>query len=137
MALVEINKNPGKKELIVFGVGLPILAGLIGWRRWSAGAPLTAEIIWGIGAALTLAFAVVPPLRKRIYIGWMYLVFPIGWVVSHLILGGIYFIVFTPMSVMLKIAGKDPMNRKLDKSAKSYWVLREGPRDKASYFRQS
>lgn len=136
MALLAINKNPGKKELLVFGLGLPVLFGLIGGHRWWNGSPVAAQVIWAIGGVLTLAFALVPPARRHIYIGWMYAVFPIAFVVSHVILGAVYFLALTPISLILRVAGKDPMNRSFDRAAKSYWIARETTRPKASYFRQ-
>lgn len=136
MALLAINKNPGKKELLVFGLGLPILFGLIGWHRWANGSQLTAQVVWAIGGALTLAFALVPAARARIYVGWMYAVFPIAFVVSHVILGVVYFLVVTPVALLLRVVGKDPMQRTFDRSAKTYWIPREASRPKASYFRQ-
>src|SRR5262245_657610 len=137
MAVMVINKNPRKKDLLVFGIGLPILAGIIGWHRWANGSETLAQIIWAVGGVLALVFAVVPPARKPIYIGWMHVVFPIGWVVSHVILGAVYFLVFAPVALIMKAVGKDPMNRRFDKEAKSYWIVRDAVRDKASYFRQS
>lgn len=47
-----------------------------------------------------------------------------------------YFMLVTPLGLALKALGKDPMNRRIDKRAKSYWVARRGARPKASYFRQ-
>lgn len=136
MALLAINKNPSKKELLVFGLGLPILAGLLGWHRWSAGSQTAAQVIWAVGGLLALVFAVAPPARRGIYVGWMYAVFPIAFVVSHVILGAVYFFVLTPLSFLLRMFGTDPMKRKFDKSAKSYWIEREGATVKANYFRQ-
>jgi hypothetical protein len=135
--VIVINRNPSRRDLVVFGIGLPILAALLGWHRWSAGSPVAAETIWAVGALVSLAFALVPPARRWIYIGWMYAVFPIGWVVSHAILAVVFFGVFAPIGVLLRLFGGDPMNRALDKSATTYWISREGQREPASYFRQS
>jgi hypothetical protein len=135
--LIPINRNPSRRDLVVFGIGLPILFGLLGWHRWSAGSHTAAQVLWGVGGALSLAFAAVPPLRRAIYVGWMLAVWPIGFVVSHVILAVIFFGVFTPVGVLLRLFGRDPMTRAFDKSAATYWIPREGSREAESYFRQS
>ncbi len=137
MALVAINKHPTRKELTVFGLGLPIVLGLLGWQRWLHGSVDVAWAIWALGGILTITFALVPKARKKIYVGWMYAVFPIAFVVSHLVLAAVYFLVLTPVSLLLRVRGKDPMNRSFDPEAPTYWIPRDGrKRPKSSYFRQ-
>ena len=50
----------------------------------------------------------------------MFAVFPIGWVVSHLLLGVVYFLVLTPIGLTLRALGRDPLERRFDQSASSY-----------------
>ena len=49
----------------------------------------------------------------------------IGGVISKIIMFALYFGVFTPYSIFLKIIGKDLLNKKIDKSRESYWTERE------------
>jgi hypothetical protein len=135
--VTPINRNPSRRDLVVFGIGLPILFGLLGWHRWSVGSTTAAQVLWGVGGVLSLAFAAVPPLRRTLYVGWMLAVWPIGFVVSHVILAVIFFGVFAPVGVLLRLFGRDPMTRAFDKSSTTYWIPREGPREAESYFRQS
>jgi hypothetical protein len=134
--VIEINRNPSRRDLVVFGVGLPLLAGLLGAHRWWAGSHTAATAIWMAGGVVALAFALVPPLRRRIYVAWMYGVFPVGWVVSHVILAVVFYAVFAPTGVLLRLFGKDPMSRAFERPRASYWIPREGTREQASYFRQ-
>lgn len=46
----------------------------------------------------------------------------LGKVVSPMILGVLFFVIFTPMAVILKICRKDVLDLKIEKSKKSYWV---------------
>ena len=44
----------------------------------------------------------------------------INWVMTRIILGLVFFTLFTLISIVLKILKKDPMNRSIDKNASSY-----------------
>jgi hypothetical protein len=70
-------------------------------------------------------------------VGWMALAYPIGWVVSHVLLAATYFLVFTPIGWMMRIFGRDPLERTIDRSARTYWIAHEPGGDPSSYFRQS
>lgn len=49
----------------------------------------------------------------------------IGGIISKIIMFVLYFGLFTPVSIFLKIIAKDLLNKKVDKSKKSYWIERE------------
>ena len=73
---------------------------------------------------------------KKMYLAWMKLAHVLGWVNTRIILTFVYFFIMTPLSLVFKLIGKDPMNRKIG-VADSYWIKRE-PQvfDKGSYRRQ-
>lgn len=136
MALLSVNRNPSRRDLLVFGIGLPIVATLVGFRQWRHGSVTSAEVIWAAGALVTLVFAGVPRARRHVYLAWMYAFYPVGFVVSHVVLALVYFLVWTPVAIGLKLFGKDPMSRRIERTRESYWVKREPERDRQSYFRQ-
>jgi len=137
MALIEINRHPTAKELRWFGVllaGFVVLAGA--FVRWRLGEPAAAGAIWVGGAVATVGYAVVPPLRRWIYLGWLHAAFPIGWTVSHLLLAATYYLVLTPIGLLARWMRSDPLERMLDRSASTYWAERRPVRDVRRYFRQ-
>ena len=137
MAVIEINHNPSPRELRWFGILLVVFAGVVGGLlRWQWDTPVAARVIWGGGAAVGTAYAVIPPARRYVYLGWIYAVFPIGWVVSHVLLALIYYAVFTPIGLLLRLFGHDPMQRTFDRSAATYWIVHRPERDMRRYFRQ-
>jgi hypothetical protein len=77
-----------------------------------------------------------PELGRRLYAGWMAAVSPAGWAVASLVLALIYYVVFTPIGLLLRAAGRDPLGRRSKGRAASYWVARSRRNDPASYFRQ-
>jgi len=138
MALIEINRNPSPSQLrrfacIWFPLFLVFVASAV-FRKthsWAA-----VEVI-GTGAAVAIILGCVrPTLTKWIFIGMMYATYPIGWVVSYILMALIYFLVFTPIGIIMRAFGRDPLNRSFDGEAKSYWILRSGARPANSYLRQ-
>ena len=137
MALIEFDKNPSPTILRWFGLiqaaAIAVIGGVVWWRFQ---APTVAYGIWGVAAAFLLAYYAIPPLRRTLYLGAMYVTFPLGYVLSHLVLGFIYFVVFTGIGLALRICGYDPLQRRLDREAKTYWITRRDARPAESYFRQ-
>ncbi|MBM4090917.1 MAG: sxtJ [Planctomycetes bacterium] len=138
MSLLEFNTDPSDRQLRQFaGLVLPLFAavvgGLLGWRfdLWAV-----ACAVVGVAVVVGVAGLLRPALARPIYRGWMRATAPIGWVVGHVILGGVFFVVLTPLGVLMRIFGRDPLHRKWDKGRWSYWERREPPADASRYFRQ-
>jgi hypothetical protein len=62
---------------------------------------------------------------------------PIGWIVSHLLLGVLFFGLFTPVGLVFKLIGRDALARRYAPERASYWESKPGARDIRSYLRQS
>ncbi len=56
----------------------------------------------------------------------------IGFFMTHLILALMYYLVFTPVGLVMKALGRDPLRLKFNKNAESYWVKRK--REAAEFF---
>lgn len=137
MALVEINLDPSRRDLQWFGALLAATAGVVGAiGYWRCDAPLFAYVAWGLGGLATLVYYAVRPLRRAIYLAWTYTVYPLGWTVSHLTLSVIYYAVLTPVGLLLRLCGRDPLARAYDPRATTYWTEHR-PADRAArYFKQ-
>jgi hypothetical protein len=136
MAMMEINWNPSRKELRQFGfLCLLFFGGLALWYGWDNGFTLGVKILTGAALIGGVLGAVAPQLLKYVFVGWIVAVFPIGWTVSHILLGSIYYLVLTPIGLLVRALGNDPMNRTFDRAAKSYWSVHEQA-PVARYFRQ-
>ncbi|RMF22645.1 MAG: hypothetical protein D6760_07010 [Deltaproteobacteria bacterium] len=136
MAMIDINWHPSRRELRQFAALWLGVFGLIGaWKLYgSSGA---AGWPWAIVAgALGLPGLLWPPLVRPVYVAWMALAFPIGWTVSHLLLALIYYGVVTPIGLILRASGTDPMMRRFDPEAETYWVEHRTGDDKSRYFKQ-
>jgi hypothetical protein len=95
---------------------------------------------WFLTPGIGLMFfgLIAPRLLKYIYLVWMTLAMVMGFVVSHVILTLFFFLVITPIGFAARLAGKDFLSLKLDRTAPSYWVTRNssGPKDPLDYERQ-
>ena len=145
MALIEINRHPSNPQLRQFGfiaaVALPAAAWLACGRPEPAAA---SRIAWGVfaGCALWGAIAGVLALLRPQALRWSFvaaslITYPIGLVVGEFVLLAIYFLLFLPVSLIFRFAGRDVLDRRIDRHAASYWNPKRQPAGPESYFRQS
>lgn len=74
-------------------------------------------------------------LLRKPYVLWSYIGEIIGSIISKIVLFLLYFSLFSIVSVILKLLNKDPLNKKIDKSAKTYWIKRtEQPQSMKNQF---
>ena len=137
MAIIDINLNPSKRDLRWFGLILFLFFLLMGGVvYWQSNSTSIANALWVIGAVLSAAYYLLRPLRRPIYLGFMYLVYPIGWTLSHVMFAFIYYIVLTPIGLIMRAFGYDAMQRRIDHKATTYWVKRDANIESSRYFRQ-
>jgi hypothetical protein len=137
MALIQINKNPSRKDLNWFGILFAVFFGLVGWLAWRRfGSEPTAHVLWGIGVVIPAIYYAIPRLRRPIYLAWMYLAFPIGLVVSYVLLALVYFAVFAAVGLIMRLARYDPLQRAFDSEKRTYWVEHRTGGQTSRYFNQ-
>jgi len=113
------------KQLRSFGLLVGGIFALIGlwpliWR--GEGLRLWAMIAT---AVLVLPAVVYPMSLKLIYRGWMAVGEALGWINTRIILSIIFYGVFTPVALVMRMRGKDPMRRGWDPNLESYREVRE------------
>ena len=60
------------------------------------------------------------PLNKL----WVKFGMILGSIVAPIIMGVVFFLVVTPIGLVMRIMGKDLLNKKYDKKKKTYWINR-------------
>ena len=137
-AMISVQWNPEKKQLRQFaGIWFPAFCALLGWiigkktGQWGA-----VEIGWMLCGGMALAGFLFPPFIRPVFVGLILLTFPIGWVVSHVLLGAIFYLLVTPIGLVLRMTGHDPLQLK-PPTGNSLWKSPVGKTDPASYLRQS
>ena len=134
MKFADLPTNPDDRMLRQFAGLWVLFLGAIGaWEVYKGntwGWPIFAVAV-GVGVP-GLAW---PGLLKPIFVTWMVLAFPIGWLVSHVILALVFYGVFTPLGMLLKATGHDPLARKRG-SKSSYWQTKTQQREMRRYLKQ-
>lgn len=138
MALVKLDLHPTPDKLREFGdVGLCmcVLLALLG----------NALLGWGFGVVRALALAGLAlyllsrcstRLVLPVYQALMLVSFPIGWVIGHLVLGLVYYVVVTGIALVFRLIGRDLLQRKYDPAAASYWGSCASRKKTSRYFQQ-
>ncbi len=137
MAIIEINWRPSHRDLRLFAFVQLALASVCAWllnRRlgWD-----TAAIgLMGVSLVATIAGLVSPQLLRPLFVLWMVAAFPVGWVMSHLMLAVVYYGVVTPIGCALRLRGRDALQLKPRPEATTYWSARPPAPEPTRYFRQ-
>ncbi|MEZ4330555.1 MAG: SxtJ family membrane protein [Myxococcota bacterium] len=144
--MVEINWQPDERTLRQFGwiaLGGFGLVALLAWNEWlvfSGGLGAARKPVVGVLAGLGLLSAifslVAPRANKPIFLGLTLLSYPIGFVLSYVIMGFLFYGLITPVGLVFRLIGKDPLHRRFDPQAATYWTDPRPRRGKDSYFRQ-
>lgn len=107
---------------LVFAVVFLVIAG---WPLFYGESPRWWSV--GISAVFALVAFIRPALLAELNRLWMKLGILLGKIVSPIALGILFYIVITPIGLMIRVAGKDPLRLKFDPEADSYWIPREPP----------
>ena len=95
-----------------------------------------ATVVWSLVLLVALLGLLAPKALKPIYVGLMIVTFPIGWLMTRVILLVLYFAVLTPVGLLMRLFGRDTMKRAFDRGAQTYWVQHDSKPEKERYFRQ-
>jgi hypothetical protein len=148
MTLISLNLSPSPRQLRQFGaIGL-LAFGLIGaavyFRHVFFGAHLsaqTANVLAIVMCVMSLACgavaAIAPAALRPLYIALSAISYPIGLVFSHVVLAILFYGVITPIGLIMRLAGRDTMQRAFRPDLSSYWQERPPASDPRRYFRQS
>jgi len=78
---------------------------------------------WIIGIVFGLWALVVPKTLKPVYKVWMLFGNIMGWINSRIILGILFYVIFSPIALVLRLMGKDPLERDFDAKRDSYRLV--------------
>jgi hypothetical protein len=142
--------NPNRRTLRQFALLALLFSALVGLlRAWKGGALasgvppgfhgpwLLPLVVWTVGGVVAVLGAIEPRLVRPVYLALLAISFPIGWVLSHVLLGVLYFGVFTPLAVLFRLLRRDHLKRRFDRDATTYWRDRRPAPDPPQYFRLS
>jgi hypothetical protein len=110
----------------------------LGYVSWVYRENITAAIIL-IAIALTIGSAglIRPSAIRIVFVTSIVVTFPIGWVISRLLLSLVFYCLFTPLGLFFRLIGRDVLGKRLMFESRSYWSEKKDSNDLRSYFHQS
>lgn len=137
MSMMNVNWRPDRKGLREFGEAALAMMTVLGIAMVLLGRISPATALWfcASGLAVYVASRAWAPLVLPVYLALMGLSWPIGYVVSHVVMSIAFFLVFTPIGLIMRLCGRDPLSRRLQRG-KSYWQPHRSPTSARQYFNQ-
>jgi hypothetical protein len=126
--MLTINRHPSRKQLWWFAaLWLPLFGVAVGSSLfWRLHAPRAAIAMWAATAVATVLSLSSEAAATFIFVALCYATFPIGFVMSWVALTALFFLVITPLGLIMRITGRDSLRLKADAEAGSYWTPRPG-----------
>jgi hypothetical protein len=146
-SFVDLNLKPSRRTLRQFGFAALVGFGLLAFLAWrgkgifafglgAAREPVTVALI-ALGLVSALLALVFPKGNQPLFLALTIVTFPIGFVMSYVIMGVLFFGVFGAVALVMRILRRDPLKRAYDPAASTYWNdAPPGDRPPESYFRQ-
>ncbi len=138
----DVNWNPDtrarKKFAVSLIIGFPVIAVLLAGVSYLKTHHVTHFPLWlgGIGFAVGIILWLLPQIAKPFYVVWYFLGCCIGIIVGNVLFSLFFFLVFTPLGLLLRLRKNPPITKSFDKSAKTYWRDAEKTVDLKRYYRQ-
>jgi hypothetical protein len=122
------QREPSSRDLTILALLFLLLGSAVGGYQlfWKGAA---SGWYWIIAGVVLCLFRLITPLFRGVYSLWLAFSIILGYFVSRILLTIIFFLVITPMGLIFRVIGKDPMERKLDRKAISYWSKKEQESD--------
>jgi hypothetical protein len=137
MNFSEIPFHPARKTLRLFAALSLVFFLAIGIYQYMEKAHHTLGTIFVVLALIIGPLGLIKPEAVRwIFVSWMVLAFPIGWLVSQLMLAVLFYLVLTPVAILFRLRGRDLLCRKHAPGRTTFWLPKQTPQDARSYFRQ-
>ena len=119
----------GKKDLRIFGVTIGIILLLIAGFLFYKDKESFQIFLYIAGAFIGFG-SIIPIILKPIYIVWMVFAVILGWFMTRVILSLLFYVIITPIGLVLRIFGKDFLELKKQAVQGSYWNQRDSNLEK-------
>lgn len=100
---------------------------------WDTDLPLRIGLIGAVTGAVLYA---LPMLARPFYLVWYAVACGIGLVIGNVLLGLVFYVFVTGIALVMRLLGRDPLHRQIDRVAATYWRDAEQPTDPRRYYSQ-
>lgn len=137
----KIHEDYGRAEEVklgserAFGVVFAVVFAAVGLWPLGAGSAVRA---WALGVGLVFLVAALarPGLLRPLNRLWFRFGLLLNRVVNPLVMGLLFYFTVTPIGLVMRALGKDPLRLRFDRGAPSYWIERQPPGPKPETMRQ-
>ena len=132
----DLPLNPSRRTLRQFAIlWILFFGGLAAWRWFALDQRTLAVTLAVLGATIGSLGLIAPSVVRPIFVGWTVMAFPLGWVVSRVVLLLIFGLVITPLGIIFRLRGRDVLQLRRS-SRQTHWSPKPTVSDSSSYFRQ-
>jgi hypothetical protein len=133
----DIPFQPPRQTLRQFaGLWIAFFGGFALWQALVRGNPTPAAVFAVLALTVGPIGLARPEWLRPIYVSWMVLAFPIGWAVSQAVTALLFYGLFTPIGLVFRLIGRDPLHRSRRPGVETYWSPKPTPSDPRRYFQQ-
>ena len=137
MTLIEINWNPHRRELRMFAIALACLCALGGAFSLQRGvSELLLSTLFGVALVVLCVAWLAPHSMRPVYLLWVLLFYPLRWLVSCLLIAVVYYLVITPVGLIIRLSGRKLIEKRFDSETSTYWKPKTETRSPKDYFWQ-
>lgn len=129
---LKISAKPALSSVLIQA----IVPAVIGTIFFFTGKQVTSKVLWGISLIVLISGLFIPPVFSRIEQFGRWFGKWAGLAITWVLLAPVFYLVFVPGRLILKLQGIDPMCRKFPTDAKTYWVPRKPVTNLEEYKRQ-
>jgi hypothetical protein len=128
----DLDLDPAPRQLRIF-------AAILGVFCIAVIARSTTTLPRGLGIAgviVALLGLAIPAVIRPVYQLLTIVTFPIGWLVTKVVLTIVFYLVVTPTGIVLKLLRRDPLRIRRQRDRSTYWVPSRSRRGAKSYLQQ-
>lgn len=116
---IKSTRNELRKFGFTMSAVLLLVAAFLFWKQ----KPSMQYLLYA-GLGLGVLGLILPQLLRPFYYFWMALAVLMGFVMTRVILTLLYFGLFTPIAVLVRLLGKDLLEERWNKNVETYWSKR-------------
>jgi uncharacterized membrane protein len=97
---------------LLFGLTIPFISNHGAYPLWP----------WIIASIFVIVSIIHPKLLKQVYKVWIKIGHVLGWINTRIILAVLFFGILTPIGLVLRALGKDPLLKKIEPDLTTYRI---------------
>jgi hypothetical protein len=133
----DLPVNPSPSMLRQFaGLWIVFFGSLAAWHWAALGHSRIAAALGILAFTVGPIGLVVPTAIRPVFVAWLALAFPIGWIVSRAVLLLLFWCVMTPIALLFRLRGRDVLRLRRQPNRTTYWTPKLRVDDVRTYFRQ-